>query len=295
MIKHTISIFLFFLLSASAIAQDTTITWINQIEKPVGRELAAYERYSWQENDSIWQVRDYFPEGDLQMSGTCADADLSVKHGEYRYFAENGTLTTEGRYDQNVREGFWNNWYDNGNLMEHGKFLSDDTDLERDSIWNSLMEMKEIARFYMRESLKDSTWEYFHENGVRSGLEEYESGILIEGQYWNADGSEVASDAIVNRFPEYPGGLEKMMRYLTRNMEYPKAAKRNGIGGTVYISFEVDKEGNAKNFAVAKSVSPDLDAEALRVLQSMPRWTPGMAQNRLVNVQYTMPIKFTLR
>lgn len=294
MTKYFISVFLLFVVR-SGFAQDTTITWINQIEKPVGRELAAYERHSWQENDTIWQVRDYFPEGDLQMSGTYADADLSVKHGEFRYFAENGTLTQEGRYNQNVREGFWNYWYDNGNLMEHGKFLSDVTDLERDSIWNSLLELKEIARFYMRESLKDSTWEYFHENEVRSGLEAYESGILIEGQYWNVDGSEVASDAIVNRFPEYPDGLKKMMRYLTKNMKYPEDAKRKGIQGTVYVSFEVDKEGDTKNFNVMRSVSPDLDAEAVRVLRSMPRWTPGMAQNRLVDVQYNLPIKFSLR
>ena len=295
MIKHNISIFFLLLLSASAVAQDTTITWISSNGKPVEREMATYLRHSWQENDSLWQVRDYFPEGNLQMSGTYADADLSVKHGNFRCFVENGTKTSEGDYDHNVAEGFWNFWYDDGNLKDHGKFLSGIKDAERDSIFNIYKESKNISLFFFPKSVKDSTWEYFHENGVRSGLEQYKSGRLTESQYWNADGSEVAKDAVVDRMPEFPGGEMEMMRYFTNNIKYPKVAKRKRILGTVYVSFEVDKEGVAKNFVVYESVSPEIDNEALRVLQSMPRWIPGMAQNRAVKVQYNLPLKFSLR
>ena len=291
--KYPILVFLF-LVSLAGAAQDTTVTWLNGYDQSVDFGLATLERHSWKENDSLWQVRDYFLDGVLQMSGTYADADLDVKHGRFSFFAENGTKTSEGTYDHNVNEGFWNSWYDTGVLMDHGKYLGDITDAERDSIWNSLLEMKDI-RFHLRESLKDSTWEYFHENGVRSGLEEYEFGMLTESQYWNADGSEVAPDAVVNRFPEYPGGDKELMRFLTKNIKYPKGAKRMGIQGTVYTSFQVDKDGKIKNLGIYKSVSPGLDAEALRVLQSMPRWNPGMTQNRFIDVQYRLPIRFSLR
>lgn len=293
--KYIVLVFLFYVFLAGCFAQDTTVTWISQNDKPVDREMAAYLRHSWQEHDSLWQVRDYFPEGGLQMSGSYFDADLKVKHGSFRFYAENGTMTAEGRYDHNVSEGFWNTWYDNGNLMDQGKYLDDISEVERDSIWNMLQEIEDLAPFFSRKKLKEGTWEYYHKNGVRSGVEQYESGILTEGRYWNADGSEVASDAHAYRMAEYPGGVMELMHYLSRNIKYPKMAKRKGIEGTVYISFVVDTEGRAKDFDVYESVSPDLDNEGIRVLREMPLWQPGIAQNRVVKVKYNLPIRFRLR
>ncbi len=292
--KYYVSIIFLFVLMAG-FAQEKTVTWISEGGKPVDREVAAYLRNSWQENDSLWKVIDFYPEGEEQMIGTFSDADLSVRHGTFRFFTENGTKTSEGVYDHGVAVGLWNFWYDDGNLMDQGKFLGDISEVERDSIWNMLQEMKNLAPFFEREKLKDGTWEYFHENGVRSGLEQYESGILTEGRYWNADGSEVDSGVVVNRLAEYPGGETGLMRYLSTNIKYPNKARRKRIQGIVYIRFVVDKDGKAKDFDVYESVYPDLDNEALRVLHAMPLWQPGLAQNRLVKVQFNLPIAFRLR
>ena len=108
--KYIVLVFLFYVFSAGCLAQDTTITWVSKSGNPIAREMATYLRHSWHEHDSLWQVRDYFPEGNLQMSGSFSDDDLSVKHGNFRYFAENGTKTSEGGYDHNIEVGFWNFW-----------------------------------------------------------------------------------------------------------------------------------------------------------------------------------------
>lgn len=294
MTKYLISTFLFFMVM-SGFAQDTTITWVNQEGKPVERDVATLVRHSWKESDSQWQVRDYFPKGELQMSGAYADKNLSVKHGVFRFFAANGTKISEGRYVNNVAEGFWNFWYDTGRLMDCGKFMTGLGDAERDSILKIVREINSVTLLRFPESLKDSTWEYFHENGERSGVEEYQSGLLTRAQYWNADGTEVPSDAVVNRMPQFPGGDKRLMKYLSKNITYPKAAKKKGIEGTVYIGFRIDREGNAGNFKVVRSVSPVLDDEALRIVRMMPRWQPAIIQNRFREVDYYLPVRFVLR
>lgn len=87
---------------------------------------------------------------------------------------------------------------------------------------------------------------------------------------------------------------QNRVEFLARNLVYPTAAAEKGIVGTVYISFVIKKDGSVSDAKVAKSVDPLLDAEALRVVNLMPKWTPGTQNNKPVNVLYTMPFKFAL-
>lgn len=99
----------------------------------------------------------------------------------------------------------------------------------------------------------------------------------------------------VEQMPSFPGGTEEMMKYLQKNMTYPQTAAENGIQGTVFVTFVVDKHGKISDVKVIRGVDPELDKEAVRVAKSMPPWLPGKQNGVAVRVAFTMPVKFVLQ
>ena len=92
--------------------------------------------------------------------------------------------------------------------------------------------------------------------------------------------------------PQYPGGPNEMMKYIQENLKYPQSAIDNKIEGRVYVSFVVDKDGSITNAAVMRGIDKECDAEALRVVASMPKWTPGQQDGKNVRTQFTIPIYY---
>ena len=92
--------------------------------------------------------------------------------------------------------------------------------------------------------------------------------------------------------PEYPGGPNEMMKYLQENIKYPQSAKDNKIEGRVYVTFVVEKDGSITNATVLRGIDKECDAEALRVVSSMPKWTPGQHKGEVVRTQFTIPIYY---
>jgi protein TonB len=87
----------------------------------------------------------------------------------------------------------------------------------------------------------------------------------------------------------------EIIRYVSENTEYPAIAKDAGIQGTVYVFFVVGKDGKVKDAKVLREVDPRLDKEALRVVKSLPTFEPGQQRGKPVSVQYTIPVRFTIR
>ena len=101
---------------------------------------------------------------------------------------------------------------------------------------------------------------------------------------------------VVEQMPEFAdGGMPGLMKYLGANIKYPEEAKKNKIEGRVIIQFVVAKDGSIKDATILRSVSPELDAEALRVINAMPNWKPGRQKGELVNVKFTIPVTFKLQ
>lgn len=100
---------------------------------------------------------------------------------------------------------------------------------------------------------------------------------------------------IVEEIPQFPGGEKRMIYYLSEYVKYPPQAKANKVEGTVVVSFIVSKTGRVENAKVVKSVHQALDAEAVRIVSSMPYWTPGKQNGIPVDVYYTIPIEFRLQ
>ncbi len=95
--------------------------------------------------------------------------------------------------------------------------------------------------------------------------------------------------------PEFPGGEEEFYKYLSKNIKYPKKDRRKGITGRVFLTFVVTDVGGIRDARVLRGVSKAIDEEALRVINSMPKWKPGTQNGTPVNVQFNIPINFTLK
>lgn len=100
---------------------------------------------------------------------------------------------------------------------------------------------------------------------------------------------------VVEQMPEFPGGMPAMIEFLQTNLNYPKDAKKQKVGGRVLVMFVVETDGSMSNVRVAKKIFPSLDAEALRVVKAMPKWNPGKEKGKPVRVNYTLPIVFSLK
>ena len=100
---------------------------------------------------------------------------------------------------------------------------------------------------------------------------------------------------VAEQMPEFPGGMKELLKFLQDNLKYPENAMKNNVQGRVIVQFVVEKDGTLTEFKVARSVDPDLDAEALRVLQTMPKWKPGMQRGKIVRVKFTVPVSFKLQ
>ena len=101
---------------------------------------------------------------------------------------------------------------------------------------------------------------------------------------------------VVEQMPEFPnGGMAGLMQFLSKNIKYPTIAQENGTQGRVTVQFVVNKDGSIVDAKVLRGVDPYLDKEALRVINSMPKWKPGMQRGKPVRVKYTVPVLFRLQ
>lgn len=100
---------------------------------------------------------------------------------------------------------------------------------------------------------------------------------------------------VVENQPEFPGGQAAMMKFLSENIKYPVIAQENGIQGRVICNFVVERDGSITDVQVVRGVDPSLDKEAVRVIQSMPKWKPGMQRGKPVRVRFTLPVVFRLQ
>jgi protein TonB len=100
---------------------------------------------------------------------------------------------------------------------------------------------------------------------------------------------------IVEDMPEFPGGEAALRQFIASAIKYPVIAQENGIQGRVYVTFVVNTDGSVADAKIARGVDPSLDKEALRVVNTLPKWKPGMQRGKAVRVSYTVPINFVLQ
>jgi len=112
------------------------------------------------------------------------------------------------------------------------------------------------------------------------------------GEVENSDMVDVYM--FVEQMPAFPGGEEKLVEFVSKNVEYPQEAKEEGVQGRVFVGFVVEKDGSIGDVKLLRGIGHGCDEEALRVVQGMPKWKPGMHNGEFVRVSYQIPIHFKL-
>ncbi len=146
------------------------------------------------------------------------------------------------------------------------------------------------AMYVGYESIKISVNKAFSEAGNKYPMPLKKESIA-EGE---ASNSNKAYD-VVDEMPQFPGGPSKLFEYIAKNIRYPAEAEKAGVVGRVIVSFVVEKDGSVSNAKVVRSINPALDAEALRVINGMPKWTPGKQNGEATRVKYVVPVNFRLQ
>lgn len=164
----------------------------------------------------------------------------------------------------------------NGHLIEHTK-------TEKDSL---------IEEGDYKDGFKEGVWKGKFVSGKSSYVETYTDRKFVSGT--NTVGDQIVEYNVLEKAPEFKGGVNEFYRYLGRTIKYPKEAYTNGITGTVIVNFNVEKDGAISDAKVDKPVFASMDKEAIRVVMASPKWTPGMQRGVPVRVKYNIPIKFSL-
>lgn len=134
--------------------------------------------------------------------------------------------------------------------------------------------------------------------GIFDGNKQAAADEKIVRTYHNEEGIEVHENEdgvifeVVEQNPRFPGGDSALMEWLANNLQYPTKALNNGVQGRVIVQFVINKDGMVVNPSVLRSVDPELDAEAIRVISAMPKWKPGMQRGKAVRVRFSLPITF---
>ncbi len=100
---------------------------------------------------------------------------------------------------------------------------------------------------------------------------------------------------LVEQMPEFPGGQEAMFAYIGKELKYPKEAIDRGIEGAVFIQFVVERDGSIGEVKVLRGIGGGCDEEAVRVVQGMPKWSPGKQSGKEVRTRFNLPIRYKLQ
>ncbi len=113
-----------------------------------------------------------------------------------------------------------------------------------------------------------------------------------------AQSKKIANDKVLEKaevMPQFPGGDQAMMKFVSENVQYPEEAKEKEISGRVLVGFIVEKDGSVNEVKIIRGIGGGCDEEAVRVVKAMPKWKPGKQDGKTVRVSYTMPFFFKMQ
>jgi TonB family protein len=217
---------------------------------------------------------------------------LGFKMHQYRM---NDSLKMIGHFKSiapnEVRDGQFVEYMESGDVMEEIVYVNGSK-----SGLNSRYYLGKkpwfIGEFAAGLPIGEHSW--FNEDGSKRRIEKYSNGKLIDGFCFTKSGSDTTYFP-EEEMAEFPGKQEALYKFIAQNVKYPKECIENEIEGRVFVKFVIDLKGNIINSEIIRSVHPLLDAEALRVVNSMPLWKPAMMEGKPVKIEFNLPISFKLQ
>lgn len=199
-----------------------------------------------------------------------------------------------------------NNGVPNPEPLAKEPYVSDTTEMTNDSIPNDTMPDEPfLLEGDVVAPVPDTMKAEEKKTACKSGIELVIPGDIVEvddvtegfiapevGEVENSDMMDVYT--IVEQMPAFPGGEEKLIEFVSKNVEYPQEAKEEGVQGRVFVGFVVEKDGSVGDVKLLRGIGHGCDEEAVRVVKMLPKWKPGMHNGEFVRVSYQIPINFKL-
>ena len=274
---------LFVGLAFSTFAQET-VNFFDRERNLLPTPEGAFYYSRMELKDGVYRIRQFYASNDqLEMEGMfTGDGPSRKKEGRFVFYYENGTIMQEGKYTNNRKSGLWKEYYDNGQLSDE-EFHGGEQTLyfqHWDQDGNAL--------------LTNGTGKYTQQtaSGHAHHIEVLDS-ILIAA--FTID--EMSGDSIylvVEEEAEYKAGLEVLYKGIGEELVYPKAARKMGIEGKVFVEFVVDKSGDVRDVKIVSGIGGGCDEEAVNVLVTKNNWKPGMVKGKPVLQKMVLPIAFKL-
>jgi TonB family protein len=193
-------------------------------------------------------------------------------------------------------KAFVNTYYKSGKIKtEQTTFYKDGISRFNGGRIKELYENGQIRReyFYKTATALDGEVVSFYQNGKQKRKDLFKDGKLIEGHTFSQEGIEVPYTSFISD-ASYPGGNDELVRFILKNIKYPKKAKTNNIEGTVEVRFAVEANGDITDITVTKSIDQYLDDEAIRIVKKMPKWTPCIIDGETLTSYFILPISFAI-
>ncbi|OOQ61258.1 energy transducer TonB [Mucilaginibacter pedocola] len=269
----------------------------------------------------LYNVAEYYKNGNKKTVGKSTHINPPRYRGQTVNYFENGNPKSRYQYGDKGAVGSAYEFYPNGKLYRQLKYPdSITTTNENHFAVNYLIvanldslgkpQITDGQGYYkgfddkfayineegpIKDGKRDGNWKGTEKNLKLTFTETYKDGALLSGNTVDSAGATFTYNRERATAPKFDGGLPAFGRFLGKNMVYPKDERRNEIEGIVILQFIVEKDGSISDIRIQRSVSPGLDAEAVRVLKKSPAWIPGTRFGKPVKVTYAVPINFKLQ
>lgn len=260
----------------------------------------------------IYEVTDFYGADLVQMTGTFKDRDAQIKIGEFTWYYRNGNKQYVRHYEFGEKPGtsretgLYAQWYESGKKRAEGMYVNTAETAPRlriDAFWdtdgaqkvaNGNGEYVELDRSFeqigmLKSGFKDGVWKGYGigENKAFTFIDQYKDGQFISGDMTDDKGVTHHYDQIVVQ-PKPKKGINDFYAHVGKNFKFPK--KTDGISGKMLLQFEIDKNGEAVNIRMLKSLHEALDKEAMRLVKVYPDWEPGKYRGMNMKASYVLPI-----
>ena len=212
--------------------------------------------YQYRMNDSLKMIGHYR-----------SIAPNEVRDGQFVEYLESGDVVEESIFDKGNKVGINKRFYPGGKIWFIGEFAAG-------------------------LPIGDHRW--FNEYGSKHRIENYNNGKMIDGFCFTKSGADTTYFP-EEEIAEFPGKQEALYKFIAKNVKYPNECIENEIEGRVFVKFVINQQGKITDSQIIRSVHPLLDAEALRVVNSMPLWKPAMMEGKPVKIEFNLPISFKLQ
>ncbi len=248
-----------------ALAQSDTIFY-NRLWEKTTRDSAVYYRLTKQDGKLLLVKDCYMSSHRVQMVGHINNLEQEYKEGWFVFYDSIGHIEQQGTYVNSKKEG---RWIDNYSYT--------------DTLW---------AITHYNNDASEGIDSFFFKDGSIKRLETYRNNEFVTGKCFDKNGKEIPyyPYQVMPEFQE----VEGVQAYLAKHIKYPKSAIKANISGRVILRFVINEDGSISEVQVVKSVSADIDKEAIRVVKEMPKWKPGKLDNAPARVWFTQPITFRL-